>query len=286
MMQPMASPKRLDTHILRTYSVMRWFMSGFGFLLPLLLVLGGVWSWWWLAEPLAVQNSLSAYYHAGSCTAHDGVYRDLFVGLLTAISFLLIVYSGFGALENWLLNIAGIFLLGVAFFPTGWPEPQMVCQGIPAFEASKLLGLPISVHLASAVAFFIAIAAVNYFTALDTVRLIKNVAEKHLWTRIFQVARFLMLISIGSVLLLWLVTGTRVIGDRLTLWIEWAGMWAFALYWLLKSIEIRRSQIDIDVVNDKVQWVDISGANQRRRSWWDCKRCLQYKNEDEDEGIE
>ena len=280
-MKPIAPPNRLDTHILRTYSVMRWFMVGFGFLLPLLLVLGGLWSWWWLAEPLSVQNSLSAYYHAGSCVAHDGVYRDLFVGLLTAISFLLIVYSGFGTLENWLLNSAGIFLLGVAFFPTGWPEPQMVadCQDSPVFEASKLLGLPISVHMASAVAFFVTIAAVNYFTALDTIRLIGNANEKRFWTRIFQVARLLMPIFIGGVLVLWLVAGEWVIGDRLTLWIEWAGMWAFSLYWLLKSIEILRSRIDIDVINDKVQWVDISGVNRSKRAWWNRKRCLQYKED-------
>ena len=253
-------PPRLDTHILRSYSVLRWFMSGFGFVLPLLLVVGGLNGLWWIPAPLEIQNSLSAYYHAGStCTAFDGVYRDLFVGLLTAISFCLIIYTGFGKLENWLLNIAGVCLAGVAFFPTDWPEPHVlsVCQGTAGFEAftsSKLLGLPVSIHFASAIAFFLAITLVNVFTAMDTIKIIEDERKKNFWRKIFKYARFLMPISLGLVLLVRLFTGTIIIGDRMTLWLEWAGIWAFSLYWLLKSIEILSTKVDVDVINGNVQW--------------------------------
>ena len=258
------SPDHLDTHILRSYSVLRWCMSILGFILPLLLVFGGLNSWWWLAEPLPVQNSLSAYYHAGSiCTSLDGVYRDLFVGCLAMIGICSVIYSGFGKLENWLLNIAGICLIGVAFFPMGWPEPQVLasCQAIPGFqvfEASKMLGLPLAIHFIAAIIFFIAIMVVNIYTAMDTVKLIEDDDKRALWTIIFSVARFLMPISIGLVLLLWLATGTSIIGDRLILWIEWAGIWAFSLYWLLKSIEILSSKVDIDIATGKVAWTDLA----------------------------
>ena len=253
-------PPRLDTHILRSYSVLRWFMSGFGFVLPLLLVVGGLLGLWWIPAPLEIQNSLSAYYHAGfPCTAFDGVYRDLFVGILAAISFCLIIYTGFGKLENWLLNIAGVCLAGVAFFPTDWPEPQVLsaCQvtlGFEAFTSSKLLGLPVSIHFASAIAFFITITLVNVFTAMDTVQIIKDQKKKKRWTRIFKYARFLMPISLGLVLLVRLFTGTSIIGDRIVLWLEWAGIWAFSLYWLLKSIEILSTKVDEDAINGNVQW--------------------------------
>ena len=96
--------ERLNTHILRIDSVRRWFMSGFGFLLPLLLVFGGLWRWFWLEEPLAAQNSFGFSYHARSYTALEGIYRDMLVGLLTTIGFLLIVYSGFEAVEGGSLN--------------------------------------------------------------------------------------------------------------------------------------------------------------------------------------
>lgn len=257
-----APPESLGKHILRSYSTLRWAMVGLGLILPPLLVFGGLKSLWWLSSPLEVQNSLSAYYHAGSaglgCTALEGVYRDLFVGILTAISACLIIYSGFGTLEDWLLNLAGVFLAGVAFFPTSWPEPQLleVCTNTPnfqPFEASQLFGLPISIHTTSAVLFFFTITAVNVLTAMDTVKIIKDDQQKKFWRNIFRFARWLMPISIGLVLLLRLFTGTIIIGERIVLWIEWAGIWAFSFYWLLKSTEILSSGVDIDIIKDKIR---------------------------------
>lgn len=254
------SPKDLAKHVLRTYSVLRWIMGILGILLPPLLVLGGLHGLWWLSTPLDAQNSLSAYYHAGApglgCTTHRGVYRDLFVGFLTAISGCLIIYSGFNSLENWLLNLAGVFLAGVAFFPTSWPELQLleVCKTMPGFEAfkaSQLFGLPLSIHTTSAVLFFVAITAVNVLTALKTVQQIQDTSQRKFWLKIFRFAMWLMPISLGIVLLIRLFTGTSIIGERLVLWIEWAGIWAFSLYWILKSIEILRSNVDDKLLKGK-----------------------------------
>jgi hypothetical protein len=264
------SPEHLDTHILRSYSVLRWCMGGFGLILPLLLVIGGLKSWWWISEPLAVQNSLSAYYHAGSsCTALEGVYRDLFVGVLAAIAACCIIYSGFGKLENWLLNIAGICLAGVAFFPTDWPEPQVLeaCKANPDFVdyvPSQLLGLPINLHFTAAIIFFLAIMVVNICTAMDTVKIIEDDGKRAFWTVVFSFARFLMPLSIGLVLLLNRTTGASLIGDRLILWVEWAGIWAFSLYWLLKSVEILSSKVDVDMVNGRVEWETLIGDGSRQ----------------------
>lgn len=265
------SSRHLDKHILRSYSTLRWFMGIFGLALPILLVFGGIIRLWWLPTPLEVQNSLSAYYHAGSgCISSMGVYRDLFVGLLAAISFCLIIYSGFGKLEDWLLNFAGIFLAGVAFFPTSWPESQVIasCQTIQdfqKFEASKFLGLPLTIHTISAVLFFITITAVNVFTSMDTVHLIQDSKKKKFWIRIYRFARFLMPISLGFVLLIRLITGTSIIGEGLILWIEWAGIWAFSIYWLIKSVEILRSNVDIDIINGKVRWGSPSNSGNRKK---------------------
>jgi hypothetical protein len=267
-MQITDPPGRLDTHILRSYSALRWCMGVFAFMLPLLLMVGGINSLWWIPAPLEIQNSLSAYYHAGStCMASNGVYRDLFVGILAAISFCLIIYTGFGKLENWLLNIAGICLAGVAFFPMDWPEPQRLsaCQIIPgfvAFTSSKLLGLPVSIHFASALTFFLSITLVNIFTAMDTVDIITDVRKKNFWRKIFRVAKFLMPISLGLVMLLRVMTGASIIGDRIVLWLECAGIWAFSFYWLLKSIEILSTKVDVDVINGNVWWVSPSPAEE------------------------
>lgn len=268
----MAEPlDKLDKHILRSYSALRWFMGIAGLILPLVLVVGGKIQLWWLAEPLPAQNSLSAYYHAGSeCFPSTGVYRDLFVGLLAGISVCLVIYSGFGKLEDRLLNIAGIALAGVAFFPTAWPEPQILstCQQVDGFQPfvpNPLFGLPFSIHLVSAVVFFGAIMAVNVYTAMDTVKLIQNEDLKKSWWRVYSFAKWLMPISVGFVLLVRLLTGTAIIGDRLVLWIEWAGIWAFSIYWLLKSIEIRWNPVDLEMVNGTVTRNPASKGHELRR---------------------
>ncbi len=276
------TPERLDMHILRSYSTLRWCMGVFGFILPLLLVMGGINRLWWLQAPLEIQNSLSAYYHAGFMCKHSaGVYRDLFVGILAAISFCLIIYTGFGKLENWLLNIAGIGLAGVAFFPMDWPEPQALsaCQTIPgfvAFTSSKLFGLPISIHAASALTFFLAITLVNVFTAMDTVHIIKDKEKKKFWSRIFSVVRFLMP---SLLLLVWIFSRTS---DRIVLYIEWAGIWAFSIYWLLKSFEILQTKVDEEMINGNVLWVSPSPANKHdSKELWHRSRYLDRRTRPE-----
>lgn len=239
-------------------------MGLLGFILPPLLVFGGLTSLWWLSTPLEAQNSLSAYYHASGisesigldCTANDGVYRDLFVGILAVTGACSILYGGFNSLENWLLNLAGVFLLGVAFFPTDWPEQQFIdacsnLDGFQRFQASQLLGLPISIHGASAILFFLAITAVNFFTALKTVELIEDGSQRRFWARIFQWARWLMPAAPVVVLLVKLLTGDSLIEDDIVLWVEWVGIWAFSIYWILKSIEIFRSTVQIDLLRRK-----------------------------------
>lgn len=288
-MQILDPLKRLDEHILSSYSVLRWVMCGFGFALPLLLVIGGRLGLWWLGESLPIQNSLSAYYHAQAdhqelnmCLDHAGDYRDLFVGLLAGISLCLIIYTGFGKLENWLLNGAGICLAGVAFFPTGWPDASLYeyCQKIPGFKpflGSHFLGLPVPVHLVSAIGFFLLITLVNVLTAMNSVDVIADHDIKRFWTRVFRFARWLMPISIGSVMAVHLFTGTRLIGDRFVLLLEWAGIWAFSLYWLLKSLEILGSRVDVDAINNKIEWGAPSRARTENTTLSPRQRGLEYK---------
>jgi hypothetical protein len=102
------------------------------------------------------------------------------------------------------------------------------------------------------------ITLANVITAMDTVNIIKDVNKKKFWKTIFKVARFLMPISLGLVGLVWIVAGKSIIGDRLILVLEWAGIWAFSFYWLLKSIEILSTKVDLDVINGNVDWTSPS----------------------------
>jgi|694.fasta_scaffold03441_20 hypothetical protein len=93
-------PSRLDDHILGTYLYLRRIMTWLAILLPIVMVLGGLFGLFWSGR-IEPQDSLSAYYHAKSldpCSHHNGAYRDLFVGFLAAISVCLIAYR---VIQSW-----------------------------------------------------------------------------------------------------------------------------------------------------------------------------------------
>ncbi len=76
-----------------------------GMTLPFILVLGKI-----IFESSGIQSSISAYYYT--------VMRDVFVGGLCAIGVFLASYRGYGRIDNIAGNLACVFALGTAFFPT------------------------------------------------------------------------------------------------------------------------------------------------------------------------
>lgn len=83
-----------------------------------------------------VQPSISHYYHT-----HAG---DVFVGALCAISLFMFFYTGYSRADNWAGNLAGLFALGVAWFPT--PEVGDVTDWVGRihFISALLLFLTLS----------------------------------------------------------------------------------------------------------------------------------------------
>jgi hypothetical protein len=47
--------------------------------------------------------------------------RNEFVGILFAVDTILFLYQGITRLEDYALNLAGVFALGIALFPMTWP---------------------------------------------------------------------------------------------------------------------------------------------------------------------
>ena len=66
-----------------------------------------------------VQDSISHYYYT--------LAGDVFVGMLCATAFFLVVYPGYNKNDNWLTSAAGFFSFCVAFFPT-WPMRTGSCS--------------------------------------------------------------------------------------------------------------------------------------------------------------
>ena len=223
-----------------------------GILLP--VILGGV-GYWWYGIPVA--GSMSGYYHATKeypakyCCADPrlkeegwpvspgcksapascppigtGPMRNWFVGILFFVGGSLLLIRGFSLVESWLLNAAGIMSPLVALIPMNWGNQT-------GFNP----------HQTFAVAFFVFTALTCIFCADKTLQEMPpdlpnrdQVIARYKWT--YRVLAFLMV-------------GLPVLADAVfyknpaqTFFVELAGAWAFGIYWLVKTHELKKSDIE------------------------------------------
>jgi len=104
-----------------------------------------------LSQCSFIQESISHYYYT--------IAGDVFVGLLCAVAFFLILYPGDGRWEDLWTNGAGICALGIALFPTGYNQLDNACTKY-SFEHEDWVS---KVHLACAGSFFIILGIVAFF---------------------------------------------------------------------------------------------------------------------------
>jgi hypothetical protein len=224
---------KLREHILSTYLTLRYGIILIGALLPIVVYAVGRFN------GVALQDSISAYYWAG-----DGApSRDWFVGLLFAVAAFLYLYKVFSGAENIALNLAAIFAVGVAVFPTEW-------------NCGAACG-KYSVHGFCAVSMFVFLVYVVWFRAGDTLTLIPDDQSRARYRRLYKILGLVMLASPLTAFVLNSVIGTR---SSYVFFIEAAGIWAFAAYWLVKSSELARSAATIKAVEGEVQRTAASAA--------------------------
>ena len=158
--------------------------------------------------------------------------RGFFVGILWAFGWFLILYRGFSNTENWLLNFAGFSALAVAFFPMG-----ASCTNCAGVDHSGL-------HYFFAVALFLLIACVTLFCNGDSLRELKNEKSRglaNLFRGVYYLLGALMILAPAAALVM---TYYAKIYDWRILAVEWAGIWVFSCYWLVKSYELSLSRAD------------------------------------------
>jgi len=198
----------LQPHESATYRTLRWGTALLGLALPWVLWIGGLLA----GQPL--QDSMSAYYYTAM--------RDEFVGVLVAVGVLLVVYRGYTLPENLVLDLAGVFLAGVAFVPMG--------QGG---------GGGLSLHGTLAVLFFLCIAYVCLFRAGDTLGLVTDEEVRRRFRVAYRVTGALMVASPLIAVALSLLLEPRSPFRAIVFFAEAVGVYVFAAYWIVKSREIR-----------------------------------------------
>ena len=218
----MSRDELLD-HFYSTYASLRGGMGIIAFMFPLILFPGGLW-----LSDTPLQSSMSHYYHTDM--------RNVFVGLLFSIGSFLYLYKGFGPRENYALNIAGLLALGVAIFPMKAPV-----GAAPTYTSPLLHGI-------CAVTFCLFIAYVCIRRSGDTLHLVAKEHRKR-YARAYKTLGWLMVgLPISAALILTILNqpfGTKT--GIVILAIEWAIVWVFAAYWLLKTYEIGQTRAEIEL---------------------------------------
>ncbi len=214
-------PDDLPELMAKSFFAMRWALFLVGVGLPPLL-----WVWAWMAQPdHPVPDSISGYYHTAA--------RDLLVGALAATGLMLILYKAFNKYENVLLNVSGIAAVGVAFFP---------CQPDPGATDNSTVGF--WVHGVFAQITFGTLGVVAVFFGPTTVKLLHDAVTERRFRVIYRVLGVLMIV----LPLIAIVTTAALKASHSTFWVESAGVWAFAAYWLTKTIEYRKTNVERDAV--------------------------------------
>ena len=229
-------PEQLRQHVLATYFGLRIGIAVVGIALPLVVWIGG-----YLYAHLCLQRSISAYYHAVGPTFHS--MRNWLVGSLFVVGFFLYLYKGFSKLENILLNIGGVLAVLVALVPMTWqPCDLVICGTTPAM----CKGPGWSPHGIFAVGFFLCIVFVIFYCSNDTLPLIKDAGlpnADELITRYKRIYRAIAIVMVTSIAAAY-VLNIRGSSPSRVFWMEVAGIWSFAAYWLVKSHEMSKTEAE------------------------------------------
>jgi hypothetical protein len=209
----------IHRHIYGTYINLRFGMAAIAALLPALVYV------WGQLNDIPLQDSMSAYYWA---TLEKGSpVRLWFVGGLFSIASCLYLYQGFTIGENYALNIAAALAVGVAYFPMEWNCGNS-CQ-------------PISAHGVCAVSLFVCLIYVTWFRSRDTLPFLSDPTLESKYRKLYAMTSIIMLASPLTAFILQSLLGKS---GTYVFFIEVAGIWAFAAFWLIKSLEMRHSKLE------------------------------------------
>jgi len=207
--------------ILISYMTLRKLLGILGILMPFILIFGEI----LLGGCEDILGSLSAYYHT--------VMRNGFVAILSVIAIFLFTYKGYEKDNIW-TNLAAIFALGVAFFPTYMDITD--CMITPT-KSSKIIG---DIHLVFAGLLFVTLAfiSIKLFTKGKKNEQGEFDAQKQKRNRIYVACGVIMLLCMVLIVLYSLVLKPKfpkLVNLKPIFFLESIALIAFGISWLVKG---------------------------------------------------
>jgi Protein of unknown function (DUF998) len=206
------------------YRYLRKVVGWLGTLLPLILL---------VANPIALSiehspcgwlpNSVSGYYYSP--------VRNIFVGALCGLGLFLIAYVGANLGDRVITDLAGVFALGVAFFPTTPNEtspPSATCETVAQLSSrQQVIG---DVHAVFSVLFFLFLAWMAIRFTTDSPQ---PSPQQVLRNRIYWICAIVILASVAAAVVTnFLPASLRPSFPWLFLY-EAVGIFAFGVSWFV-----------------------------------------------------
>ncbi|MEJ7830618.1 MAG: hypothetical protein WKF91_20580 [Segetibacter sp.] len=199
-------PSGYDTLIISYLTLRKW-VGFLGILLVPILIFGS-----FIFDANVIQVSISAYYHTSM--------RDVFVGILSAISMFLFSYNGYERQDAIASKSAGLFALCIAFLPTS-----------PVNDKTDITSI---LHYITAAIFFAILSYMSIFlftkTRGDMTR------EKKKRNKIYRACGVIMAVSVIGIP----IVKIPAISDYIALLepvlvLETLALFSFGFSWLIKG---------------------------------------------------
>lgn len=193
-----------------SYLKLRKAVGLIGIALPLVLVAGTV-----VVRGFSIEPSISDYYYTHM--------RNVFVGSLWAMAVFFLSYRGYDRKDDLAGDVACVFAIGVALFPT-----------YPARELTTIDRIFGALHLLSAAALFLTLA---YFCLVLFRKGSADMTPRKLQrNRVYTVTGYTMLACIVAIGLLWIPSPLAELkGWDAVFWLEAIALWAFGWSWFVKG---------------------------------------------------
>lgn len=205
-----------------SYLELRKAIGYLGIALPFVVALGAL-----LLQGLGIQSSVSSYYYTEM--------HDVFVGILCAIGVFMGSYRGYERKDALAGNLACIFAIGVALFPTA-PEN--------ATSHEKTIAM---VHAASASLFFLTISyfALFLFTKTDPSK--TPTGRKQQRNKVYRSCGYTMLTALVLIFVYSMAPDSLVAGLKKfqpVFWFEAIAIEAFGIAWMTKGEAILKDETE------------------------------------------